>query len=118
VPNFKAMYSNEIESIEQAEKIIEANLGVLVYFYNDNCAPCISLRPKVVELVNSSYPDLKMYFVNSANKTEIAAYFNSFSNPTLILFFDGKEHRRFSKYIAIQQLSEEIQKPYSILFEN
>jgi len=117
---FAACYSdmqiNKIENIEQAERIIHSSESLLIYFYNDNCAPCLSLRPKVITLITDSFPEMKLYFVDSAKNKEIAAHFNSFSNPTLILIFDGKEHRRFSKYVSVQQLSEEISKPYSIIF--
>jgi len=112
------MYLNEIETVEQAEELIRENAAALLYFYNDNCAPCLSLRPKVAELVNEHYPKLKMHLVNSEKHPEIAARFNSFSNPTLLLYFDGKEHRRLSKYISISQLSDEIKKPYFLLFED
>lgn len=108
---------NKIEHIEQAENLIHSNDALLIYFYNDRCTPCLSLRPKVIELIAGSFPKMKLHFVDSANKGEIAAHFNSFSNPTLILFFDGKEHRRFSKYVSVQQLTEEISKPYDIIFE-
>lgn len=112
-----AMYPNEIESIEQAEEIIRSHPAVMLYLYNDNCAPCISLRPKVVELVCDSFPRLNLFFINSAVKPEIAAHFSSFSNPTLITYFEGKEYKRMSKYIGIPQLSEEIRKPYFLVFE-
>lgn len=111
------MELNRIDTIEQAETLVRSNEALLIYFYNDHCAPCLSLRPKVIELINDSFPEMKLYFVDSARKSEIAAHYHSFSNPTIIIFFDGKEHRRFSKYISTSQLAEEIGKPYSIIFE-
>jgi thioredoxin-like negative regulator of GroEL len=110
-------YPNELHSIEDAEKLVRNNPAVLLYFYSDNCAPCISLRPKIVELVCDRYPRFKLYFINSEAYPEVAAHFNSLSNPTLIIHYDGKEHQRFSKYIGIPQLSESIRKPYYLLFE-
>jgi len=111
------MYSNEITTTEKAIQLSSEHTAILLYFYSDNCAPCLSLRPKVAELVNEHYPKLKMHLVNSEKHPEIAARFNSFSNPTLLIFFDGKEYRRLSKYISISQLSDEIKKPYFLLFE-
>jgi thioredoxin-like negative regulator of GroEL len=110
------MEITNIESIEQAEQHIQFNNALLLYFYNNNCAPCLSLRPKVIELISENFPEMSLYFVNSETSTELAAHFNSFSNPTIILFFAGKEHRRFSKYISIQQMADEIRKPYSLIF--
>lgn len=112
------MYSNEIESIEQVEQTLQSTSAVLLYFYNDTCAPCMSLRPKVVELLCERFPKMRIHFVNSVNNPETAAHYNSFSNPTLIIFFEGKEHTRMSKYVAIPQLADYIKKPYFLLFED
>lgn len=106
----------EIESVESAVKAIAENEAVLLYFYSDHCAPCISLRPKVEKMLEQSFPNMKLYYVNSVKYAEVAAHFHSFSNPTLILFFDGKEHRRLSKYIGTGQLSDEIERPYRMIF--
>ncbi len=107
----------EINSTEELNQIIEKEAGVLVYFYNDHCAPCISLRPKVEQMANELFDKMKLIFINGLASPEIPAAYGVFSNPTLIIFFEGKEFRRESKYISVSQLADEIQRPYSILFE-
>ena len=84
------MYPNEPKTSEEVEQIITNKPAVLLYFYSDNCAPCQSLRPKVVELVCNKFPELKLVFVNSAAYPEVPAKYGAFSMPTLILFFEGK----------------------------
>ena len=111
------MLNNELNSIEQVEKTVKENSAALVYFYNDNCAPCLSLRPKVIELVTEEFPKMELVFVNSGINPEIPASYQAFTSPTLIVFFDGREFRRESKYISIPQLSETIGRPYGMIFE-
>jgi len=111
------MLNNELNTIEKVEKLINEKPAVLVYFYNDNCAPCLSLRPKVIELVTDEFPKMELAFVNSGINPEIPARYQAFTNPTLILFFEGREYRRESKYISIPQLSETIGRPYGMVFE-
>jgi len=111
------MLNNELNSIEQVETIIDEKSAVLVYFYNDNCAPCLSLRPKVIELVNEDFPKMELTFVNSGINPEIPARYHAFTNPTLIIFFEGREYRRESKYISIPQLAKTIDRPYGMIFE-
>ncbi len=111
------MLNNELNSIEQVEKTVKENPATLVYFYNDNCAPCLSLRPKVIELVTEEFPKMELIFVNSGINPEIPANYQAFTNPTLIVFFEGREFRRESKYISIPQLSESIGRPYGMIFE-
>jgi len=111
------MLNNELNTIEKVEKLINEKPAVLVYFYNDNCAPCLSLRPKVIELVTDEFPKMELAFVNSGINPEIPARYQAFTNPTLILFFEGREYRRESKYISIPQLFETIGRPYGMVFE-
>jgi thioredoxin 1 len=112
------MLNNELNSIEQVEKLVAEKPAVMVYFYNDNCAPCLSLRPKVIDLLDNSFEKMELAFVNSGINPEIPARYNAFTNPTLILFFDGREYRRESKYISIPQLAETIDRPYEMIFES
>ncbi len=109
--------SFEVKNIDEIVQLVENESAVLVYFYNNNCAPCISLRPKVEELISHRFPLMKLVFVNSEENQTIPASFNVFSNPTLIIFLEGKEYRRESKYISIPQLSDSIERPYNMIFE-
>jgi thioredoxin 1 len=109
---------NELQTAEQLEKHVKSGMASMVYFYNDHCAPCLSLRPKVIQLVEDVFPQIKLAFVNSEKYPELPASYQVFANPTLILFFDGREYRRESKYISIPQLAAEIERPYRMIFEN
>jgi len=108
---------NELETMEQMEAAVNNEAVLILYFYNDHCAPCISLRPKVIQMVEEGFPKMKLVFVNSEKFPALPAKYNVFANPTIILFFDGREFRRESKYISIPQLAEEIERPYSLIFE-
>lgn len=99
------------------KKLIEKEKALLVYFYNDECAPCISLRPKVNNLMANSFPEMKLVFVDSKSNSEIPADFGVYANPAILLFFERKEYRRFSKFVSIIELEETIQRYYNILFE-
>jgi thiol-disulfide isomerase/thioredoxin len=108
---------NEIGTLEELQAIIGDKPAVLAYFYNDNCAPCLSLRPKVIDMVDKNFPKLELKFVNS-DKREIPANYGVFDNPTLLVFFDRKEYIRVSKYVSTHQLAEQIQRYYDMIFEN
>ena len=108
---------NDFSTVEEIRGLIENETAVIIYFYSDNCAPCVSLRPKVQQLVNESFPNIKLVLINAETHPALPAAFSVFANPTLILFFDGREYRRESKYISIPQLSESIERPYNMIFE-
>ena len=109
---------NELKMLSQIEEAIANDGGLIVYFYSDNCAPCISLRPKVKELLADEYPKMNLYFINSEKYPEISASFGIFSNPTLLVYFDRKEYLRKSKYISIPELSHGIERLYNMMFED
>ena len=109
--------NNEFTTSEEINTLIATEAAVIIYFFSDNCAPCVSLRPKVQQLVDESFPKIKLVLINAETHPSLPATFSVFANPTLILFFDGREYRRESKYISIPQLSESIERPYNMLFE-
>jgi thioredoxin 1 len=95
---------------------VDSQPAVLVYFKNDNCAPCLVLRPKVKELLDESFPSVEMIVVDTVEQPEFAGEFHVFANPTLLVFFDGKEYIRKSKYVAIPELKAEIGRLYDMMF--
>lgn len=107
----------EINSHEELLGIIENESAVLVYFYSNKCAPCVSLRPKVEQLLDAKFPLMKLVTIDSEKNQTIPASYSIFSSPTLIIFLEGKEYRRESKYVSISQLEEVIGRPYGMIFE-
>jgi len=105
----------EVSSLEELQQNIADEVALLVYFYNDNCAPCLSLRPKVKELVDMQFPKMKMIMVNSINR-ELPAHFGIYDNPTILVFFDRKEYIRESKYVAMPKLEAAIDRYYQMIF--
>ncbi len=109
--------TNEFTTKEEISSFITDMAAVIIYFYSDNCAPCLSLRPKVQQLVADDFPEIKLALVNSEKHPVLPAAYNVFASPTIILFFEGREYRRESKYISIPQLSQAIERPYNMIFE-
>jgi thiol-disulfide isomerase/thioredoxin len=108
----------EIENITQLKEAIARNQALMIYFYNDTCAPCVALRPKVSEMAESEFPLIKLYFCNALTHPEIASEYGIYASPTLLIFFEGKEYIRESKYISIQALKESISRYYDLVFNN
>lgn len=75
----------------------------------------MQLRPKVEDLI-SRFREIKLIFIDAEKMPEICGHFGIFSSPTILLFFDGKENQRFSKYVSVDQLHEAIARPYRMMF--
>jgi thiol-disulfide isomerase/thioredoxin len=102
--------------MDALKRILSKETAVLIYFYNDDCPPCISLRPKVENLLEQEFPKINRVWINSKATPEIPANYSVFANPTLLVFFDGKETRRFSKYVSLPELRASIDRYYRLVF--
>lgn len=102
--------------IKDIESLITDNSAVLLYFYNDNCAPCKILRPKVQELIHDNFPNIEFRLINAELFPATSAQFGVFASPALLVFFDGKEYIRESKNISISELHDKIDRIYKMIF--
>lgn len=90
--------------------------AVMLYFYNDTCQPCVALRPKVKEMIEKNFPLIEPHFIEAISNPEQAASYGVFASPTLIFLFDGREFRRYSKYISLSAIASELERPYELMF--
>jgi thioredoxin-like negative regulator of GroEL len=106
----------KIDTPEKLNDFLKESSAALVYFYSDNCSPCLQLRPKVKELIEGDFPEMKLLLINAEEYREIAANYMAFSYPVILLFFDGKEFSRFSKNVSISELKSTIGRVYGIYY--
>lgn len=98
------------------EELIDKHPAVIIYFYNTNCSSCNVLKPKVKEMVNSSFPKIFYHEINATEYPSLTSEANVFASPTIIAYFDGKETLRESRFISVSQLGEKIERYYEMLF--
>lgn len=101
---------------ESSDLHLTNHKAYLVYFFHDQCPPCINLRPKEKNLIESKFPQIVLDFVDAIAFPAVASAHGVFTFPTLILYFEGKEFGRWSKYVSVAQLEEQIRRPYDFLF--
>jgi len=98
------------------EELRIKNSGIVFYFSNDDCNVCKVLKPKVYEMLQEKFPEMKFYYVDTKSTPDVAAQNRVFTIPTILVFFEGSEIIRKSRYIGINELADEIARPYQILF--
>lgn len=106
-----------IHSIQEFDQVLLENDVVLAYFSTEICSVCKVLKPKVIEVISESFPQIKMVFIESDKLPELAAQNRVFAAPTVIIFFAGRETIRKSRAFGVDELKSEIQRPYSFMFE-
>jgi len=106
-----------ITSIEEFNQIIKTNASALIYFSHEKCNVCKVLKPKVQNLLQEDYPNIKMFYADTELYPKVAAQNSIFTVPTILIFFDGKEFLRKSRNIGIAELSKAIDRPYNLIFD-
>ncbi len=103
---------NTIENIQQS---IKENLAVMLYFSAPTCNVCHALKPKLLEAINTNFKTFEIVSIDVSQEQELAAHFNVFAIPTVLIFLDGREFIRKSRHMSVDELIREIKRPYDIM---
>ncbi len=96
--------------------LISQNKAVLVYYSTPECVVCLSLRPKIEEMLSIRFPRILFHYVDCVDEAELAAQNSIFAVPTIVFYLDGKEFIRKSRFVGVDELAAQIQRPYNLLF--
>lgn len=97
-----------IKEIIEVKSIIEENEIVLLYFGNyGGCGVCEALKDKVDGFMNS-YKDIKVIDVDIDESPALAASFEIFSVPAILLYVSGKEYIREARYISLDEFKKKL----------
>lgn len=86
------MSVHEITDDNFKSEVLEEKKTVLIDFFADWCYPCKMMGPVVEEV--SKDESIKVGKVNIDENQELAEKYSVESIPTIIVFKNGKEHKR------------------------
>jgi thiol-disulfide isomerase/thioredoxin len=104
-----------MQDIEDIKKIIDENLAVMLYFSAPTCNVCHALKPKLLEAIECNFKEFEVLSIDTSLEQESAAYFSVFAIPTVLVFLDGKEFLRKSRHMSVDEVVQEIKRPYEIM---
>ncbi len=110
------MYTT-ISSIDAMQKIISSNSASLFYISAPQCGVCSVLKPQIERVITEQFQKIELFSIDSEETPEISAQMSIFAVPTVLIFIDGQEFVRFSRNISINQLVEQIKRPYEMFFQ-
>lgn len=105
------------ESLEALRKTIATSPAVMAFFTEPSCQVGAAVEAKALAMVTEEFPRLDVIHVDTVGVPEAAGQYEVLTIPTLILFFDGRETKRFVRTFAIDEVRRAIERPYAMLFE-
>lgn len=78
---------------EFTDRVLKADVPVVVDFYADWCGPCKMLAP-VLEDMEDAFDDFLFYKINIDENEELAAQYQVMTIPNVILFQNGEAAAR------------------------
>jgi len=103
-------------TIDEIETKIKTSDSILLYFSGENCGVCKALMPKIQTSFTENFPKIKQLYISASDFPATAAHFNIFTIPSILVYFDGKETKRESRHISVDQLIQSTKRPYELFF--
>ena len=88
-----------------------------IYFKGENCSVWKALLPKMEAHFIANYPLLDFEIVEVEKQPEIAAQFNVFTIPLMVILFDDKEHYRFVRNFLGSEIDQKLERTYQLRFQ-
>jgi len=104
-----------LNDLDELNAKLQEEMAIVLYFSSPSCNVCHVLRPKLMQELEQAYPSIGRYHADIALTPEIAAQFQVFSAPTIIVFFEGKEFIRKGRAMSVDALLQEIKRPYELM---
>lgn len=104
-----------LADLNELNDVLKNELAVVLYFSSPSCNVCHVLRPKLMEALEKEYPQIGRYHADIALTPEIAAEYQIFSAPTIIVFLEGREFIRKGRAMSVEGLLQEIERPYKLM---
>lgn len=92
------------------QEVLKSSLPVVVYFYSDDCPPCVTLTPIFDRTADKYSGQMKFVKIFRQHNRELADKYSIKSSPTLMFFKDGEEVcSRLTGYISNPELREAVE---------
>ena len=105
----------DINSLNEFNLFVSENNAAAVYLSTPDCNVCKVLKPKVIEMIEQSFPEIKFGYVNINAAREVSAQNQIFSVPTILFYFEGKEYFRKARFVDIGELRSDLSRIYDIM---
>lgn len=104
-----------INNLIELEVFIKNNTFAFLYVSSKSCSVCTSLSHKVEEML-SEFPNINLKKLDLDELPEVGSTLSLFTVPMLILFVEGHETFRESRFVKINDFKKNIRRIYEIYY--
>lgn len=101
-----------VEAVKQS--ITEAPL-VVALFSDLGCNVCLAITPEL-ESLSEAYPKIKVISADVETIKALVGDYLVFVYPTIIVFAEGKETRRFERVFSMGDIEATVERLHGLLF--
>jgi thioredoxin 1 len=84
---------------------IKLSILMVVYFTLPDCKVCQNLKPDIEKLLKN-YPKIIFRSVDLNQMPRLKGQLMVFSAPTILIFYQRKEIKRFNRYLSFQNFAD------------
>lgn len=103
-------------SPEEVKELIKNEDLVIALFSDLGCNVCLSITPDLEEM-SLSYENAKFISADVETIKALVGEYMVFVYPTIIVFAQGKETRRFERVFSISDIDETVSRFNGLLFD-
>ncbi len=106
-----------LNSIADFEQLKKTEKAFVLYITDGTCNVGESVTPKLEKLITEQFPKLPIYYTYTSEAPELSAQLSVFVIPTILVFFEGKLYIQKSRTFSLEELGQEIERYYRLVFE-
>ena len=105
----------EISSLQELDDLKQSQDALLVLFGGKECNVCHVIKPKLIELIETNYPKIKMVYIDCHVNTKVCSQQGVFSLPVVQVFFTGQKFIEEVRTFSLKKLSDDLIKTYTLI---
>jgi len=113
--NPTSLSESVMQTIETIDNLINEKMAVMLYFSAPTCNVCHALKPKLLDAMTQNFPLFEIVSIDISTSQDIAAHYSVFAIPTVLVFLDKKEFVRKSRHMSVNDVIQEIKRPYEMM---
>lgn len=93
-----------VNSKSELDELINSIIPLILYFSSETCNVCHSVLPKLIDTIEA-FP-VSFVKVKADTQPEICGQLLVFTVPTILIFYEGKEILRESRFIDFNKIKK------------